>query len=160
MSPNKNRPHVLVLPEDDANKELANGFWLQVDWARQRQMQVLPVAGGWNEVLKRFKSDHVIEMDRYPDRFMVLLIDFDGKPRRLTIAKNAIPGHLADRVFVLGAWSKPEDLKAVLGPYERIGQAMADDCRKETDTTWGRNLLRHNASELERLRVRVRSILF
>lgn len=59
MSPNRHRPHVLVLPEDDANRELANGFHLQIDLTRQRQMQVLPVAGGWNEVLKRFKSEHV-----------------------------------------------------------------------------------------------------
>ena len=151
---------MLVLPEDDANKELANGFWLQVDWTRQRQMQVLPVAGGWNEVLERFKSDHVMEMERRLERFMVLLIDFDGKPSRLTTAKNAIPGHLADRVFVLGAWSRPEDLKAALGPYERIGQAMADDCRNATHVTWGHQLLQHNASELQRLRQRVCAILF
>ena len=121
---------------------------------------MLRVAGGWNEVLKRFQSEHVIEMERFPERFMVLLIDFDGKRDRLTIAKNAIPGHLADRVFVLGAQSKPEDLRAALGAYERIGQAMADDCRNTTDITWGHELLQHNASELERLRERVCPILF
>ena len=66
MSVNKYQPHVLVLPEDDANRQLANGFHLQVAWTRQRQMQVLPVAGGWNEVLNLFKSEHVLEMDRCP----------------------------------------------------------------------------------------------
>jgi hypothetical protein len=63
-------------------------------------------------------------------------------------------------VIALGTWSKPEDLKAALGPYERIGQAMADDCREDTDTTWGHDLLRHNAIELERLRKHVHPILF
>ncbi len=161
MSANKYLPHVLVLPEDDANRELANGFHLRVDSTRQRQMQVLPVAGGWNEVLERFKSQHVTAMDNYPQRFMVLLLDFDAKEDRLKSAKAAIPAHLADRVFVLGAWSKPEDLKKGLGGFEQIGSAMADDCHEETDTTWGHDLIRHNASELERLRKHdVCSILF
>lgn len=158
MSVNKFRPHVLVIPEDDANRELANGFHLQVD--SLGQMQVLPVAGGWNEVLKRFQSDHVTEMDRYASRFMVLLIDFDEKGDRLKIAKAAIPQHLADRVFVLGTWSEPEALKAALGTYEGIGLAMADDCRNGTNKIWGHDLLRHNAGELERLRAQVRPILF
>ena len=40
MSVNKERPHVYVLPEDDANRQLAKGFQLQVD-QNERQMQVL-----------------------------------------------------------------------------------------------------------------------
>lgn len=161
MSVNRNRPHVLVLPEDDANSRLANGFHLEVDWTRQRQMQVLPVAGGWNEVLNRFRSEHVIDMVRYPDRFMVLLIDFDNKEDRLDNAKAAIPEDLTERVFVLGALSAPEALRnANLGSYETIGLALAKDCREETDTTWGHDLLRHNASELDRLRKHVRPFLF
>jgi hypothetical protein len=158
VSVNKFRPHVFLLPEDDANRELANGFLLRVD--RLGQMQVLRAAGGWDKVLKRFESEHVTEMERCPERFMVLLIDFDGRGGRLTNAKAVIPEHLADRVFVLGAWSNPEDLKAALGPYERIGHAMADDCRNTTDITWGHKLLQHNASEVARLCEHVRSIFF
>ena len=91
---------------------------------------------------------------------MVLLIDFDGKEDRLEEAKAGIPGHLTDRVFVLGAWTEPEALKADLGSYETIGLALAKDCREGTDTTWGHDLLRHNATELDRLRKHVRPILF
>ena len=158
MSVNKYLPHVFVLPEDDDNRQLANGFHLQV--AQNRQMQVLQVAGGWNRVLKVFKEEHVTAMDSFPVRFMVLLIDFDSEKDRLNNAKAAIPDHLADRVFVLGAWSEPDDLKADLGAYETIGSKMADDCREETETTWRHVLLQHNASELDRLRVHVRPILF
>ena len=157
---NSYKPHVLVLPEDDANRELADGFHLEVDWFRQRQMQVLRVAHGWRRVLDLFKSVHVIEMDRNPKRFMVLLIDFDDQPERLDLVKADIPPALADRVFVLGAKSAPEDLKATLGSYETIGKALADDCRNDTYTTWADNLLQHNASELARLREHVRPILF
>ena len=159
MGVNKERPHVHVLPEDDANRQLAKGLQRQVD-QNQRQMQVLQPAGGWNDVLNLFKSVHAREMERCLNRFMVLLIDFDGHEERLKDVKDAIPEHLADRVFVLGAWTRPEALKAVLGSYETIGGAMAKDCREETDTTWGHDLLRHNASEIERLRERVRPILF
>ena len=92
---------------------------------------------------------------------MVLLIDFDGAPERLNLAKTFIPDHLIDRVFVLGVLTEPEKLKTDLGrPYEAIGMAMAQDCREETDTTWGHALLRHNTVEISRLRDRVRPILF
>ena len=161
MSVNKDLEHILVLPEDDANRQLANGFWQQVDWNRQRRIQVLAEAGGWTEVLSLFESQHVAQMDRCPKRFMVLLIDFDSKEDRLHNAKAAIPEHLADRVFVLGAWSNPEALRrSNLGPYEKIGSDMAKDCRENTDTIWGHDLLRHNTGELDRLRKHVRPILF
>lgn len=160
MSVNRDLEHVMVLPEDDANRQLANGFWEEVDWNRQRRMQVLAEAGGWTEVLNLFNSQHVKEMDRCPKRFMVLLIDFDSKEDRLNSAKATIPEHLADRVFVLGVWSYPEALRSDLGSYEKIGSNIAKDCRKDTDTIWGHELLQHNASELDRLRKRVRPILF
>jgi hypothetical protein len=160
MMVNQERPHVFVLPEDDRNLQLAIEFLAHIDWNRQRQMYVLDVAKGWNRVLDLFESIHISEMDRCPQRFMILLIDFDGRPDRLNIAKERIPDHLRDRVFVVGALTDPEDLKRQLGSYETIGSALAADCRYETDTTWGCDLLRHNAGELERLRQEVRPILF
>src|SRR5215471_13504465 len=96
MSVNKYQPHVLVLPEDDANRQLANGFSLD-PLLIDRRIDILEVAGGWTNVLDRFRSDHVSEMDRYPQRFMVLLIDFDERHDRLEAAKDTIPDHLAER---------------------------------------------------------------
>jgi hypothetical protein len=161
MSANMDRPHILVLPEDDADRQLANGFLLEVDWIRQRQMQVLKVAGGWKKVLECFQSDHIEDMNRCRHRFMVLLIDFDEKEDRLDKAKKAIPDDLKDRVFVLGARKDPEGLRrAGLGSLETIGKALARDCREDVDATWGHALLQHNASELDRLRKHVRPILF
>ena len=160
MSVNKHLPHVLVLPEDDANRQLANGFFLALDQRVARSMQVLEEVGGWNQVLERFKSDHISGMGKYQDRFVVLLIDFDDRADRLNRAKAEIPPDLIDRVFVLGAFTEPEALKAELGPYEAIGSALAKDCREGKDTTWGHPLLRHNAGELDRLRTRLCPILF
>ena len=159
MSVNKYQPHVLVLPEDDANRQLANGF-LKDGSVLVRNIQVLEEVGGWTAVLERFKADHVIEMERNPRRFMVLLIDFDEQAATLDAAKAAIPSHLTDRVFILGALSQPEALRRALGSYETIGLGMARDCREETHTIWGHDLLRHNKIELDRLREHVRPILF
>ncbi|HMD99842.1 MAG TPA: hypothetical protein VKM93_21250 [Terriglobia bacterium] len=161
MSVNENQPHVWVLPEDDANRQLANEFHQWVPWDRQRQMQVLRVARGWNKVLRLFQSVHVAEMKRCAYRLMVLLIDFDGSEERLVEAKATIPVDLADRVFILGVWSEPEALRqAKLGSYADIGKAMARGCREGTDRIWAHELLKHNASELGRLREHVRPILF
>lgn len=158
MGVNKHRPHVLVLPEDDANRQLALGFALSISMRFSRQIFVLPVAGGWTQVLERFLSDEAVDMERCPDRYMVLLIDFDGDEQRLADAKSRIPAHLMDRVFIVGVWSEPEDLK--IGSYEAVGSALARDCRDETDTTWSHPLLQNNATELSRLRRVVRPILF
>jgi hypothetical protein len=156
---NRYQPHVLVLPEDDANRQLANGFLLDPALS-PRSIQVLPEVGGWNEVLNRFNADHVLDMGRYPHRFMVLLIDFDGDEDRLLHAKSRIPAGLAERVFVLGSLREPEELRGDLGSFERIGRAMAEDCRRDTETTWTHRLLRHNSGELGRLRENVRPFLF
>ena len=161
MSVNRNRPHVFVLPEDDANRQLATGFQLEVDFARQRQMQVLPVAGGWMEVLNRFKTEHVDNMIRLPNRRLVLLVDFDNRQDRLDRIRKEVPPEISERVFVLGVWSRPEALRqASLGSYESIGSALAKDCREETNATWKHELLRHNLGELDRLNQYVRTILF
>ncbi len=157
---NRYQPHLLVLPEDRANRELAKGFQRFSD-LMYRRVQVLPEANGWRKVLESFQSDHIGYMDRLQHRLMVLLIDFDGQENRLQEVKSVVPGRLNDRVFVLGAWTEPEDLRqAGLGSYESIGMDVAEDCRAETGTTLGHPRLRHNADEIERLRTHVRPFLF
>ncbi|MGP8253624.1 MAG: hypothetical protein ACLQHF_16465 [Terracidiphilus sp.] len=160
MAPNNYLPHVLVLPEDDADRQLANGFVLD-EWLATRKIQVLEEAGGWTRVLDNFEADHVLGMENWPTRFMVLLIDFDGREDRLVQAKSRIPTHLEERVFVLGSLTDPEDLKRGIGSsLEEIGKALASDCRNETSAIWGHDLLKHNASELDRMREQIRPILF
>ncbi len=160
MSCNKHQPHVLVLPEDDADSRLATGFHLQVDRNRQRRMQVLPVAGGWNEVLDLFLSIHVREMNRWHQRLMILLIDCDGHANRLDDVRTQIPANLSDRVFVLGTLTEPEDLTPELGSLEAVGAAIANDCRERTNTVWNHDLLRHNVGEVQHLNLLVRTLLF
>lgn len=161
MSVNRFLPHVLVLPEDDANRFLANGFQLEITGLPQRQMQVLPAAGGWGAVRDTFASDHVADMTGNHHRFMVLLVDFDDDSTRLETMQKSIPAQLAARVFVIGARGNPEELKAALKePLEDIGMRLARECRDDSDETWSHEQLGHNKAELDRLRADVRSLLF
>ncbi len=160
MSVNKNRPHLFVLPEDDANRSLANGFLLhpQLDL---RSIQVLPNVGGWVKVRDQFESEHILPMERHKDRNMILLLDFDETANRLEEIAKVIPSHLRERVFVLGVWSEPEDLrKAGLGSFENVGSKLAEECENETRETWDHALLRHNRGELDRMIPRIKKILF
>ncbi|MFH1117746.1 MAG: hypothetical protein V1792_27820 [Pseudomonadota bacterium] len=158
MSINKYRPHVLVLPEDDANRRIANGFLLYPD-LDERRIQVLPPAGGWNEVLEHLRDVHAREMSKYLQRRMVLLIDFDEDSQRLSDVRKQISKDLTDRVFVLGVFSEPERLKTAIGKtLEEIGKALAQDCVNDTRTVWGHNLLNHNEGELDHMNRTVPSV--
>ena len=149
MGVNRERPHILVLPEDDANRQIANGFLLNF---RANQIQILTPAGGWKKVVDRFLQDHEPFMNANAERFMVLLIDFDGHLDRFEQISQKIPVTLKDRVFILGAFDDPEDLKKKkLGSYEAIGEKIANDCRDGTNTIWQHQLLVHNVQEVARI---------
>lgn len=150
-----------MLPEDDANRQIANGFLnnLNLD---DRAIKVLPVLRGWTHVVDAFTNVHAAEMRRFPERRIVLLIDFDQQQtKRLSTVKSRIPRELSDRVFVLGVLSNPEDLRNRINrSFEKIGEALSQDCVDNTRTVWGHDLLRHNETELERMILSVRPFLF
>jgi hypothetical protein len=161
VSANKFKPHVHVLPEDDANRQLANGFVDHIAVA-PRSVTVLPPAGGWTAVRDSFPHGHNEAMRRFPDRLMVLLVDFDGRGlQRLRDVTSRVDPAIADRVFVLGAEDEPGKLRAQLREkYEPIGRRLAEECARRTDTLWTNPLLVHNAPEVARLLVQVRPLLF
>ncbi|CAK8713772.1 MAG: hypothetical protein CDV28_1645 [Candidatus Electronema aureum] len=156
----KHNPQLLILPEDKANCQIANGFFLNLN-IKSRSFRVLPIAGGWTKVLKKFKTDHLDKMRRCPDRKMVFLIDFDENKERLDRIKKEIPQDLIDSVFVLGVWSEPEKLKKKTGKdFETIGKALAEGCPISRNELWSDELLQHNETELDRMIPLVKSFLF
>lgn len=162
MSTSKYTPHLLVLPEDDANRQLANGF-IHHPSIDERAIQILPPAGGWGKVIDEFERVHAYEMRRYSKRNLVLMIDFDNRAdERLNHIRGKIPSELSDRVFVLGVSSEPEKLKARLDrkSFEDIGKSLAQDCADNTRLTWGHDLLKHNEIELDRMASSVKPFLF
>lgn len=151
MSANKYSEHLVVIPEDDANRQILNGFrnTLGVDF---RKIQVEPVAGGWKKVLETFESDHIPTMGTFPKRHVLLLIDFDRDSNRIDEVKKVIPEELSDRVFVLGVFSEPEDLsKSIRQTEEMIGELLADACLNKVEGLWSNPLLNHNNDELTRM---------
>lgn len=160
MSINKHRPHILVLPEDDANRQIANGFILNFN-INERAIQVLPIADGWKKAVDKFTHDHALEMRQYPERRIVLLIDFDKRENRFSYVEEQIPEDLKHRVFVLGVQSKPESLRNdTKKTFENIGETLAEDCIENKNELWRHRLLEHNQAELKRMIVLVKPFLF
>ena len=161
MSVNRHNPHLVVLPEDDANRQIALGFShnLNLDG---RAMVILPNAKGWKKVVDSFNNTHISKKRKYKNRMMLLLIDFDQQvERRLPLVQRKIPEDLKDRVFVLGAQSEPEKLKGIIAnTFETIGKALAGDCANNTNDIWGHELLVHNKNELDRMISSVKPFLF
>jgi len=152
MSLNRYKPHIFVLPEDDANRQIADGFILHHPTLNQRVIQVLPVAGGWPNVIKKFKKDHIREMEQFSEERLLLLIDFDKREDRLSHFKDQIPENLKARVFILGVFSHPEKLRNEISKsFEEIGKNLADHCADNTNGLWEHDLLQHNKAELERM---------
>lgn len=161
MSVNHARPHVLVLPEDDADRQLANGF-LQDPSIKTRVIQVLPPAGGWGKVRKEFLELHISKLKEYPERHLVLLIDFDEKPEQRTeYFQEVFPPEVAKRVYLLGTFGEPEELrKSCHLTLEKIGEKLSSECYYGESTLWQHELLQHNSGEVERLRNNVKPFLF
>jgi len=157
MAVNRERPHLLVLPEDDATRSLADGFSDMVTGA----MQVLRPARGWPHVLEAFLREHVAYLRKYPGAHIVLLIDFDDEhPSRLIHFQSHFPADVSNRVYVLGALTEAETLKREehrkFGP---LGSDLARECESQTPMLWLCPQLKHNQPELERLMRQVRPFL-
>jgi hypothetical protein len=149
------------LPLYDANRQIANGFILDIN-LNNRAIQVLPPAGGWKKVVDKFTEVYVSEMRKFHHSMIVLLIDFDEQQdTRLSYVKSQIPEDLIDRVFVIGVLSEPESLRRdVKKDFEGIGEALALDCSDNTSKLWGHHLLKHNKTELNRMILSVKPFLF
>jgi len=158
---NKYAPHLYVIPEDDANRQVADGFTLH-HHVKHTRMQVMPPAGGWSEVLKTFKDVYIQKLREYPLAHVVLLIDFDGSfEQRRSDFQSQIPVDIQQRVFVVGSQDTPEAMKRQLKrSFEEIGKALADDCDADTATLWGHQQLSHNDPDRHGMAQAIKPFLF
>jgi hypothetical protein len=150
-----------IIPEDEADEELANGFVMHHQ-VREAVVQVMPPAGGFGEVLNTFLEEYVPKLRKYPEAHVVMLIDFDDHfEDRLKFFKAEIDQQFDQRVFVIGSKYDPEKLKkAIELDCEEIGNALARDCDDGTTSFWEHEHLRHNNGERERLVQMVKEFLF
>ena len=155
MSVNKYLPHVLVFPEDDANRQIANGFFSYSNI--KDHYHINRALGGWQDTIDHFANSEINNMNKYQERIAVLLIDFDNAPIgssscHYAYAQKKIPSNLNNRVFVIGVFSEPEKLRSSLGKsYEWIGEQLAEDCYNNSHSLWQNPLLSHNLPELQRM---------
>ncbi len=168
MSVKNDKPHLYVIPEDEADRQIALGFETHYE-IDHRRIQVLPPAGGWKKVADACRDEYVPLLQKFPHAYVVMVIDFDEKDieNRRACCMQEIPDEIADRVFILGSSHRPEilrtllqrEFKAIRG-YEAIGSALADDCHAGTDTYWNHIHLRHYAAERSRMEQAVKEFLF
>lgn len=152
---NKYKDHLLILPEDDANKDLALGFVNSLAKGANA-VQIESVAGGWSAARDRL-GGLLPSLRRFDKRRVLVLVDFDESGTRREDVLGGVPEALKHRVFVLGVWSEPEALQKALGrrAREAIGEDLARECLGASTAHWGHPLLAHNAGELARLRADV-----
>lgn len=161
MAVNKYTDHVLIFPEDDANRQLANGFVIRPE-INQSAVDIRSVSGGWGKAFDSLQAN-LRSLRDYPARRIVLLIDFDGNyEERLEKFRELVPTDLVDRVFLVGVLTEPEPLRADLGcSLEVLGGRLARDCEDHTQSDWNHELLAHNQAELQRMRDSgIRSIVY
>lgn len=155
MSANKFQPHLLIIPEDDANHDVVTGFRNHLA-VNSRQIQVENVASGWKKTVERFVETHADLMKTYDKRHVLIMIDFDDRENRFDYVWKQIPKDLRPRVFVMGSQVTPESLAANLGlSKEKIGEALADECVGRGGTVWQSEMLVHNQPELERMKTTI-----
>lgn len=162
MNPtNKYMPHLHVLPEDDANRQIAGGFILH-HAVQDTRVHVAAPAGGWSHVRDVFVKEYVPLLRRYSGYHVVLLVDFDDHcADRRNHFDEHIPDDVRERVFVVGAKFNPEDLrKELAASFERIGELLAEDCYHGTTEVWGHEHLSHNDADRTRLVAVVKPFLF
>jgi len=158
---NKYAPHVYVIPEDDRDRQIADGFVLHHQ-VKDRRIKIVPPAGGWPKVLKTFRDEYIQELHDYQGAHVVMLIDFDDQvERRKVDFEQVIPEEFKTRVFVVGSKYNPETLKRALNiSFEEIGRSLADDCGAGRTEHWDHEQLGHNDGERQRLVQIVKPFLF
>jgi len=158
---NKYAPHVYVIPEDDADRQIADGFVLH-HGVIDAQIKVMPPAGGWKKVLQTFEDEYVPRLRTNCNAHIVMLIDFDGQvDERRVRFDQAIPEDIEPRVFVVGPKDDPETLKKALKcSCEEVGKLLAEDCDVDATKHWDHDQLRHNDAERQRMVLTVKPFLF
>lgn len=161
MSPNLYKPHVYVIPEDDADRDIVNGFMLNLE-INERQFYVDTVARGWErgrDKLLELCSGHLV---KYTSAHAILIIDFDEQAQRASEIRDSVPDGLRDRVFIIGVFSEPEQLRrSTKKSYEQIGRMMAKGCKENNTDFWQKEtLLAHNLEEIRRLSEAVHDLFF
>lgn len=161
MSINKYQPHAIIVPEDDANRQLAVGF-LNCHDVIAKNVQIVPPLRGWQNVLNELENKFLPSLPSYTQRIVIALIDFDDNyERRFELFRDKIPPESKDQVMILGSKIEPETLQRDLNlKLEQIGDHLAAECASGTFSLWKSTQLQHNMTELSRMMEKIKPLIF
>jgi len=160
MAVNKYKPHAFIIPEDDANRQIAVGFELD-SRLPARALQIMKPAGGWAAVVETINSVYVPKMRSNPNTRVVGIVDCDNQEDRIAEQLTTFPEDVYDRAFLLGTLQTPEQTKALLGmSFEEIGESLARECFRDDFKIWSHGHFVHIQEEIKRTRDGLRPVLF
>jgi len=166
LSVNKFQPHLLILPEDQAVKDVAIGAVESIRVKAAANLSIEKLLDGWRKLEDRLPEyDHYL--GKHPEARLLAIIDLDGDRNRPDEVRTWINVSFADRIFLLSSFHEPEALQRALhqdlkltGSLEMIGGTLVDDCPDDQSEAWAHSHLEHNKPELERFMASCRPILF
>lgn len=128
--PNKEKWHLMLLPEDDKTRQFGNGL-LKAFPELENCVQMLRPARGCSRAIQQIPNLQLGNIDK---RRVVLLIDLDRRENRVDWIKcKPELAEFSDRIFVIGCRKEVENLREILGRrqygnLEEIGKQLASDC--------------------------------
>jgi hypothetical protein len=133
MASNKFQWHLRIFVEDDANRQIVNGF-LESFFQRNipRYIRVLPPSGGWGITLKRAQQDCA---EGGSCRRVLAVIDFDGDADRI----RAVSTKGQANFYVMGCREEPEKLRQLLqhpGHFSTLGDSLAREYCDNNTSLW------------------------
>lgn len=170
MSINRQRKHVIFFGEDEATRNLAQGF-CESEKINDLKCEVWSTYGtGWQSTIDAIET---VRMSRYPQTHLVLVIDLDrrGEDRIAALKREIANCPCKDRVYIIGCTKDVQALQRSFTPVNSIGKLSAQETgrtiadRSSKDVScmegvWGDSSLVHNKDELERLCRNLKDVIF
>jgi hypothetical protein len=157
---NKYKPHLYVIPEDDADRQIVNGFAFH-HGITSGSLQVMPIAGGWAKVIETINDEYVPKLRNSTHAHVLGVIDCDEDTERIPSELAKFPDELRDRIFLLGPFDEPEAFKKALNKqFQVIGELLANECYSGEFEIWNHEHLAHIANEIQRANGRLNPVLF
>ena len=150
--PNKEKWHLMLLPEDDKTRQFGNGL-LKAFPELANYVQMLRPARGCLHAVQQIPNLQLGNIDK---RRVVLLIDLDNKTNRINqIKSKAEFENFNDRIFIIGCSAEVENLRRIFGNtrygnLEDIGKKLASDC-----SLWDDPLLKQCRDDACRLKAEI-----
>jgi len=157
---NRYRNHLVIFLEDDPYRSILNGIKNLLN-VNDNVLDVKNPSGGWGKVFEDFENNLYL-LRKYSQCFIVLLMDFDDKDKKLAGSFESrkkmfiekVPLEYKERVFLLGVNHKEsENLKQFFNNtnFENIGAKLVEDCPNNSLSNWKNTHLECNLSEIDRM---------